>query len=328
MHLVLKRSDARQAALDKLVEDQLDKSSPEYHKWLSPADFGAKYGPAEADVEKTVNWLTSEGFKVESVSSDRMKIEFTGTAAQVRSTFKTELHHVSTASGEHVANMAAPVIPAALGGVVHGVTLSNFFPRPMLHEVGAVSRSAKGKTTIVKRAPGFTIPVPGGFYLAVAPEDLATIYNLTPALTGSSPLLPGPITGKGVSLVLAEQTDINTKDWTTFRKLFGLSSYTHGKLTVVHPGGCTDPGETGDIGEAALDSEWSSAAAPDAEVADPRQDRRMPVPDRPQPVLPAPADRHDAAGLEEGFGHGQADAGGSAGDQDRIVRQVHAPASG
>ena len=266
LHLVLKRSAARQAALDKLVEDQLDKSSPDYHKWLSPADFGAKYGPAESDVEKTVSWLTAAGFKVESVSSDRMKIEFTGTARQIRSVFKTELHNVSTSTGNHVANMSAPAIPAALSGVGHGVTLSNFFPRPALHDVGAVSRSAKGKTTIVKRAPGFTIPVTGGYYLAVAPEDLATIYNLTPAHTGSSPLLPGPITGKGVSLVLAEQTDINTSDWTTFRKLFGLSSYKSGKLTVVHPGGCTDPGETGDIGEAALDSEWSSAAAPDAEI--------------------------------------------------------------
>lgn len=266
LHLVLKRSDARQAALDKLVEDQLDKSSPNYHKWLSPAEFATNFGPAQADVDKTVNWLKSSGFTVESVSPDLMKIEFTGTAGQIRSAFKTELHNVSTATGNHVANMSAPVIPAALAGVVHGVTLSNFFPRPAAHMVGAVSRSPKGKTTIVKKAPGFTIPVDGGYYLAVAPEDLATIYNITPARSGSSPNLPGPITGKGVSLIVAEQTDIVTSDWTTFRKLFGLNVYTHGKLTVVHPGGCTDPGMTGDEGEAALDSEWSSAVAPDAEI--------------------------------------------------------------
>jgi len=271
LHLVLKRPAASQAALDKIVADQLDRKSPQYHQWLKPTDF-AQFGPADADVAKIVSWLGEVGFKVEGVSSDKMLITFTGTAGQVRDVFKTDLHQVVTRDGAmHMANLSAPSIPAALTGVVHGVTLSNFFPRPNLHAVGQVSRSPSGKTTIVKRAPEFTIPVTGGYYLALAPEDLATIYSITPARNGD-PNLPNPatgsplpITGQGVSLIVAEQTDIKTGDWNEFRKLFGLSKYSAGKLSVVHPG-CADPGFTGDEGEAALDSEWSSAVAPAAEI--------------------------------------------------------------
>ncbi len=274
LQLVLKRSAARQAALDQLVADQLDKGSAQYHQWLAPGDFAARFGPAQSDIDKTVAWLQSHGFGVDEIGADHMSIAFTGTAYQVKSAFKTELHAVVTRDGSaHTANSSAPVIPAALAGVIEGVTLSNFFPRPTVHPAGAVARDAKtGTYKITKPAPGFTFPTNeyGTFY-AVAPADLATIYNITPARAGTTGNIYGPdgnplaLTGKGVSLIVAEQSDIKTGDWTEFRKLYGLSGYA-GKLTVVHPGGCTDPGFIPDEGEAALDAEWSGAVAPDAQI--------------------------------------------------------------
>ena len=271
---MLKRSDARQAALDKLVADQLDKRSAQYHRWVAPEEFAATFGPADSDVLKTEAWLQAHGFSVDEVASDHMSIAFTGTASQVKNAFKTELHTVVTRDGKaHTANTSAPVIPAALSGVVRGVTLSNFFPRPTVHPSGAVARDAKtGTYKITKPAPGFTFPTSqyGTFY-ALAPADLATIYNITPARAGTTGNIYGPdgnplaLTGKGVSLIVAEQSDIKASDWQEFRKLYGLSGYA-GSLKMVHPGGCKAPGFIPDEGEAALDAEWSGAVAPDAEV--------------------------------------------------------------
>src|SRR5208337_4792729 len=57
-----------------------------------------------------------------------------------------------------------------------------------------------------------------------------------------------------------------------FRTTFGLTStYPSGSLTQVHPapgtgGTCTDPGVTPDDGEATIDVEWASAAAPNAAI--------------------------------------------------------------
>src|SRR2546422_145809 len=47
MLLVLKRSPEQEDALRKLLDDQQDKASPSYHKWLTPDQFGQQFGPAD-----------------------------------------------------------------------------------------------------------------------------------------------------------------------------------------------------------------------------------------------------------------------------------------
>jgi subtilase family serine protease len=98
-------------------------------------------------------------------------------------------------------------------------------------------------------------------YQLVVPADLATIYNLNPLFTAG-------YSGKGQTIVVIEDTNVHsTSDWTKFRSTFGLSSYTSGSFTQVHPGGCTNPGiVSGSEAEATLDAEWSSAAAPGAAI--------------------------------------------------------------
>lgn len=71
MLLLMKRSEAQQAALLTLMEQQQDKSSANYHAWLTPQDFGARFGPAEADIQTVTDWLTSQGFSVDKVYSGR-----------------------------------------------------------------------------------------------------------------------------------------------------------------------------------------------------------------------------------------------------------------
>jgi subtilase family serine protease len=95
----------------------------------------------------------------------------------------------------------------------------------------------------------------------MVPADLATIYNL-------NPLFAAGYSGQGQTIVVIEDSDLyKTSDWTTFRSVFGLASaYPQGSLSQVHPGNCTDPGVNGADGEAVIDVEWSSAAAPSAAI--------------------------------------------------------------
>src|SRR5216684_5183127 len=51
MLLVLKRGPEQENALRRLLDDQQDKRSPNYHKWLTPAKFGKQFGPSDADVQ-------------------------------------------------------------------------------------------------------------------------------------------------------------------------------------------------------------------------------------------------------------------------------------
>ncbi len=132
MMLGLKRSPAQEAALDKLMAEQLDKSSPNFHKWLTPVEFGKQFGPADQDIQIVTSWLESHGFQSVELSNGRTVIEFVGNVGQVQAAFHTAIHNYFVNGKEHYANASDPSIPTALTSVVTGVaSLHNFHKKPM-----------------------------------------------------------------------------------------------------------------------------------------------------------------------------------------------------
>lgn len=245
MLLQLQRSPEQEQTLDRLIDSLHDRTSPNYQKWLTAAEFGKEFGLAQEDLTAITNWLQSRGFSVNVVYPNGMLIDFSGTAGQVRDAFHTEIHHLSVDGKQHIGNMSDPQIPAALAGAVAGVvSLNDFMPHP----------ANKPRTN-------YTFSSGGSTYYAVVPADLAKIYNFSPQFSAG-------ISGTGQTIVVIEDTNVySTSDWTTFRSTFGLSGYTSGSFTQVHPGSnCTNPGTNGNDGEAILDAEWASAAAPNAAI--------------------------------------------------------------
>ena len=151
MLLVLQRGPDQEAALSQLLEDQQTKSSPQYHQWLTPAEFGQRFGPADADIAAVTKWLQSQGFRVNRVAAGRTVIEFSGTAGQVRQAFRTEIHKFVVNGEEHWANASDPQIPAALAPVVRGfVSLHNFFKKPMYRSLGTFKYSSSAGGLVPK----------------------------------------------------------------------------------------------------------------------------------------------------------------------------------
>src|SRR5271155_2592560 len=62
MVLQLEPSAAQQAALDALVEAQHDPHSPSYHQWLTPAQYGSRFGASPQDLARISGWLKEHGF--------------------------------------------------------------------------------------------------------------------------------------------------------------------------------------------------------------------------------------------------------------------------
>jgi hypothetical protein len=246
MILLLRRTPAQEEALEQFINDLHDPASPIFHHWITADEFGRRYGVAPAEVSRVTDWLETQGFQVNLVYPNRILIDFTGSAGQVRQAFRTEIHHLMVNGQAHIANMSDPQIPAALASTVKGIiSLNDFRPRPML-KARADYNAGQG-------------------YDLVVPADVATIYNF-------NPLFAAGYSGQGQTIVLVEDTDLySTADWSTFRSAFGLaSSYPSGSLTQVHPSSsannCTDPGVNYDDAEAAIDVEWASAGAPSAQL--------------------------------------------------------------
>src|SRR6202162_4818692 len=120
MLLLLKRAPEQEAALRQLLDDQLPLNSPKHHAWLTPQQFGAQFGPTDADLQATTSWLSAKGFQGIKVAPGRTTIQFSGTASQVRDAFHTEIHRYVVNGAERFANSSDPQIPAALAPVVAG----------------------------------------------------------------------------------------------------------------------------------------------------------------------------------------------------------------
>jgi hypothetical protein len=254
--LVLQRSADQETALRKLLDEQQIKSSPNYHMWLTPEQFGEQFGPADSDIQAVTDWLTSQGFQIGRVGAGRTVIEFSGTAGEVRQAFHTEIHKYMVNGEEYSANVSDPQIPAVLAPVVAGFASLNNFPRkPMIERLGAFSRS---KSTGEVR-PLFTYTATNNeTYYALGPTDFATIYNVLRLWQGSP-----TIDGTGQTIAIVASSNINLQDVQDFRNLFGLPA-NEPQIILNGP----DPGVTGTSweSEADLDVEWSGAVAKNATI--------------------------------------------------------------
>ena len=265
MLLVLTRSPEQETALKTLLDQQQDKSSPNYHRWLKPAEFGQQFGPAEDDIQTVTAWLQSHGFQVTNVTNGRTIVEFSGGVAQIKEAFHTEIHKYVINGEEHWANSSDPQIPSALVPVVGGiVTLHNFVKLPNLVVPGQrayLHRGARGNTNFceVDQSP---CP-PGDVVHAISPGDLSTIYNAPNSLNANHP--PVLTNGDAIKIGVIGRSNINISDIQEFRGLFGMSANFFPGNIILNGPDPTDLGGQEEI-EAVLDASWAGAAAPNAIV--------------------------------------------------------------
>ena len=269
MLLVLKRSPEQEHGLRTLLDDQQDKASPHYHKWLTPDEFGAQFGPADQDLQTVTGWLQSHGFAVNRVTHGRSVIEFSGTEGQVEEALHTSIHKYAVNGEEHWANASDPQIPAALAPIVVGVQALNNFPATRYSHIAGVVSKEKSTGQLTSPKPLFTLPSNGcgvqrNDCFGVGPYDFATIYNVAPAWNASP-----AIDGTGQTIAIVGETDINPQDVTDFRNFFGLPAYGQSggpNLNIIHDGPAPGILTDGEESEADLDVEWSGAVAKGASV--------------------------------------------------------------
>ena len=241
MLLILKSSEDQKREIRKVIDQQQDKRTVNYHQWLTPGEFGQHFGVDDSDIAKISAWLASEGFTVDEVSKSKRVIKFSGNIGQVEHAFQTEMHLYNYKGELHVANSKDISVPEAFSKVIGGVTLHNFYRK------GSFDRHK-----MIKFGPKYTSSSSVHY---VAPADFATIYN-------TAPLLAQGINGTGSTIAIVGRSDILMSDVQSYRQLFNLPP---NDPTFIHAG--QDNGtEPGDDGESDLDVEISGGMAPGAHV--------------------------------------------------------------
>src|SRR5438445_643709 len=244
--IAFSRTPAQEADLQALLAAQQDPTSPLYAKWLTPDEFGARFGLADSDIAKVQSWVGQHGFTVESVSRSKNRISFSGTVEQVEAAFGTEMHYYKVNGETHFAPSRDVSVPAALSSVVQTVTnLSSFRPKSHI--------SGRGPRRVV--SPDFTSSQSGNHFLT--PKDVATIYDINPAYKAG-------YNGAGQSIAVVGQSAIVLSDIEHFQTAAGFAVKDPTLVLVPNTGTATI--RSGDEAESDLDLEYTSTIASGATI--------------------------------------------------------------
>jgi subtilase family serine protease len=239
------RTAAQEASLKALIAAQQNPASAQFHQWLTPEQFAARFGMSDGDLAKVQSWLEQQGFSIDSVNRSRNGIRFSGTAAQVERAFATEMHTYTVNGQKHFAPSTALSVPSGMASTVLAIrNLDDFRPRPHLIR----NRNLRAK-------PRFTQAGTGAIFFA--PGDIDVEYDI-------NPLYNSGYNGTGQSITVVGQSEIAVSDIEAFQTAAGLT--VKDPTVILMPGTGSAAFSSGDETESDLDLEWSGAIAQGATI--------------------------------------------------------------
>jgi len=239
LHLAICLAARQPADLAAFLRRLQDPASPEYHRYLTPAQFADRFGPTAGDYQTVIDFAQTNGLRVTGRHVSRLVLDVSGSVADIERTFQISLRvyqHPSEPRTFHAPDgnpSVAGTLPISLLDVSglddyyqpHPASLHLAPPPPP----GAIPNAGSG---------------PGSTFLG---NDFRLAY-----VKGTT------LTGKGQTVALLEFDGYYAKDITAYNTLAGMTNVPLSNMAVN--GGIATPGSNND--EVCLDIEMATAMAP------------------------------------------------------------------
>jgi kumamolisin len=224
------------ADLERYLHGLVTPGSSNYQQFLTPAQFGARFGLSDAHIAPILTWLQNAGLAAE-LMPQRTSIAVSGRAAAVQALLGVRLVDWQNAAGvRYHVPIGQTIVPDALSADVDTVLGLNTEPliRPAAQPTRVAAGAGKG----------------------LVPDTVAAAYEI-------KPLHDAGLHGEGMTIAIISFDLFTASDVTLFDQTFGI----HGAppVDVVHLQGGAD--ELGDgSGEVALDIQVIRGIAPQAKI--------------------------------------------------------------
>ena len=211
-----------QPELDALLVSLYKPGDPQFHHFLTPEQFAARFGPTQADYDAVIAYARQQGFAIAATHSNRALLEVTAPTAQAEKAFSLRLMNYQSPAGRVFrAPDAEPALPAAIARRVSGIIGLDNAQEP-LNNLSVLfapqNGAAQPKAGLNANGTG-----PNG---GLAPGDVITAYGLSNV----------PEKGTGQTVALFELDGYTTSDITTYENQFGLA---HTPLQNILVGGAS-----------------------------------------------------------------------------------------
>jgi subtilase family serine protease len=289
-----------EAKLDKLVSQQQQRGSGQYHNWITQDQFNASFGPTSQELNFVQNYLNAKGLSTVFVAENNLFVKVQGTVADIQNAFHVQIHNHNFAGQTYRSNTADPSVNDASGAHIAAITgmddygfqphvarptdsdgnpfpsrpLTTVAPNGLFFEADAF----RPPQTVTFTGGGHTATYTGNRYGAditntapghlppqgYQPSEVQTAYGLNAVYAAG-------LNGAGQTIVIVDAYGSSTiaQDAEAFSATYGLPDLTPANFQIVKaPGLSNNPHGMGtwDV-ETTLDVEWSHAIAPGANIA-------------------------------------------------------------
>ena len=254
--VVLKPPD--QAALDRFATEVSDPASPLYRDYLTPAQFGARFGSSPARLRAVESSLRSHGLAPGQAPANRLSIPVTASAGQIEHAFRLTFARVALSGGRQaVVASAPPAVDRSIAPYVEGVLgLSSVAaPHPLLERPSILSPHAAPRDAPHVQTGG---PQPCSAASSAASQQSAYTADQIASAYRVPTLYSAGDQGQGVTVALYELEPNDPNDIAAYQACYGTSASV--SYIPIDGGVGSGPGQ----GEAALDIENAIGLAPKA----------------------------------------------------------------
>jgi Pro-kumamolisin, activation domain/IPT/TIG domain len=264
--------------------------SPDYHQYLTSAQFAAAYGPTTTEVDQVSSALRAQGLTVGTPTVGSNLLPVSGQAHTISAVFDTPLESVRLPGNvRSMVNTAAPKVPASVAADITGVIgLSGLSEQHSMLESSSEARAdavrasgSSGSTAAGSSGAGSSGAGSSGagssgadphLTAAVADPQACPVastaaaqgkgYTSTQLATdyGLNQLFTQGRTGIGQTIGVVEFEPFSSSDISTFEACYGLSNPVQTVVVDGAPNNATGPGE------AELDIEMAAVNAPSASI--------------------------------------------------------------
>jgi len=232
------------AALSSYVASEYTPGSANYRHFLTPAQFGQRFGAPASEVDQAIGALRGLGLSAAAPTVNHLYVSASGTVATVERAFGVLLDRFRLASGETFYSNTADIrLPAALAGLVSGVVGldTSAVPQPQLVHATA-SRQRQHLAPPVGVDGGATPCAQAVLGVGYTAPDLAQAYDF-------NGLYAKGLHGEGMTAALVEFDDYHDSNLATMESCYGIKTAVTRRLVDGGTGGPPGPDEAEDMAD-------------------------------------------------------------------------------
>jgi subtilase family serine protease len=129
LRLTLAIQPPHMAEEEEFLSELTTKGSPNFHQFLTPEEWNARFAPSPEDEQKVVEWATSVGFTVTHRFNHRLLVDVEAPSGMIEKALGVTINNYQVGDEVDFSNDRDPVLPANLSGIVYSVQGLNSIQR-------------------------------------------------------------------------------------------------------------------------------------------------------------------------------------------------------